>query len=104
MNAYQSLKVTQAPCALLVLGVSGGIIGHAQRRDGPYHTSIPGLSPLWEDLSRNQREQIRERISELQDQGASQEHMHTAVAELLEEFGIEFPTNTEAEVPRPFLS
>lgn len=58
---------------------------------GPHGPFSPHLGPLWEDLTKEQREAIRNRITEMREQGATHEEIHAAVIEMLEEFGIELP-------------
>ena len=60
---------------------------------GPHGSLGIHLGPLWEDLTKEQREAIRNTITEMQEQGATREEIHEAVTELLEGFGIELPEN-----------
>ena len=46
---------------------------------------------FWKDLTKEQREAVREMIKEIKDQGASREEIRAAVAEMLEGYGIELP-------------
>jgi len=46
---------------------------------------------FWSKLTEEQRETIHQTVMEMQEGGATREEIHTAVAELLESFGIELP-------------
>ncbi len=50
-----------------------------------------GPGGFWEDLTKEQREAVHEKIKEMRDQGASREEIHFAVAEMLKGYGIEVP-------------
>lgn len=50
---------------------------------------------FWANLTDEQREAVREKISEMRDQDASPEETHAAVAELLKGYGIEVPEDWE---------
>ncbi|MCK4417978.1 MAG: T9SS type A sorting domain-containing protein, partial [Candidatus Latescibacteria bacterium] len=51
----------------------------------------PGPGGFFEDLTKEQRESIHEKIKEMRDQDATREEIHTAVAEMLKGYGIEVP-------------
>ena len=48
-----------------------------------------GHRGFWADLTDEQREAVREKIKEMRGQGATREEIHSAVAEMLEGYGIE---------------
>jgi uncharacterized protein YoaH (UPF0181 family) len=50
-----------------------------------------GPGGFWKDLTKEQREAVHEKIKEMKDQGATREEIWTAVAEILEGYGIELP-------------
>ena len=57
---------------------------------------MPGFRPFrhgqmrfMRQLTEEQRKQVRDKIKELRDQGATREEIHTAIRELLKQFGIE---------------
>jgi DNA-binding transcriptional regulator YhcF (GntR family) len=51
----------------------------------------PGPGGFWEDLTKEQREAVREKIKKMRSQGATREEIHTAVAKILKGYGIEVP-------------
>ncbi len=51
----------------------------------------PGPGGFFEDLTKEQREAVHEKIKEMRDQGATRAEVHTAVAEMLKGYGIEVP-------------
>ena len=53
---------------------------------------------FWADMTQEQREAVRDMIQEMRDQGATREEIRSAVAEMLEGYGIEVPENW----PGPF--
>ena len=57
-----------------------------------------GRGGFWEDLTKEQREAVREKISEMRNQDATPEEIHAAVAELLKGYGIEVPENWHAPI------
>ena len=68
----------------LQMGTPGSALaqGHRGGHDGPGF--LNGLTP-------EQREAVHDRIAEMRDQGATREEIHTAVAEMLEGYGIDAP-------------
>jgi DNA-binding transcriptional regulator YhcF (GntR family) len=61
---------------------------------GPGH----GRGGFWKDLTKEQREAVREMIKEMRDQSATREEIRAAVVEMLEGYGIEVPEDW----PGPF--
>jgi Spy/CpxP family protein refolding chaperone len=51
----------------------------------------PGPGGFWKDLTKEQREAVRDKIKEMRSQGSTREEIHTAVAEMLKGYGIEVP-------------
>jgi uncharacterized membrane-anchored protein len=51
----------------------------------------PGPGGFFKDLTKEQREAVKEKIQEMRDKNASPEEIHTAVAEMLKGYGIEVP-------------
>jgi DNA-binding transcriptional regulator YhcF (GntR family) len=51
----------------------------------------PGPGGFWKDLTKEQREAVREKIKEMRSQGSTREEIHTLVSEMLKGYGIEVP-------------
>ena len=68
------------------MGTSGSALAQGHR-GGPHG---PGF---FSGLTTEQREAVQDRIAEMRDQGATREEIHTAITEMLEEYGIELPEN-----------
>jgi len=51
----------------------------------------PGPQGFLEDLTKEQREAVQEKIKEMRSQGATRQETHTAVAKMLKGYGIEVP-------------
>jgi DNA-binding transcriptional regulator YhcF (GntR family) len=49
----------------------------------------PGPGGFFKDLTKEQREAVREKIKDMRDQGAKREEIHAAVTEMLKGYGIE---------------
>lgn len=62
---------------------------------GPYGRGGfgPGPGGFWKDLTDEQRQAVQEKIKEMKDQGATREEIHTAVAAMLEGYGVKLPEN-----------
>jgi DNA-binding transcriptional regulator YhcF (GntR family) len=60
---------------------------------GPHGPGCFGPPPggFWKDLTKEQREAVRDKIKEMRSQGSTREEIHTAVAEMLKGYGIEVP-------------
>jgi len=62
-------------------------------RGGHEHIFAGDRGGFWGQLTDEQREQVRARIQELRQQGATREEIHEAVKAMLSEFGIQIPEN-----------
>ncbi len=54
----------------------------------------PGPGGFWEDLTKEQRETVRDKIKEMRSQGSTREEIHATVAEMLKGYGIEVPEDS----------
>ena len=58
----------------------------------------PGPRGFWKNLTGEQREAVRSKIEKMRSQGASRKEIKAAVDEMIQEFGIESPGNTNGQV------
>ncbi|MCK4225118.1 MAG: T9SS type A sorting domain-containing protein [candidate division Zixibacteria bacterium] len=56
----------------------------------------PGPGGFWEDLTKEQREAVREKIREMRSQDASREEIRAAIDEMLQEYGFDLPEKSES--------
>jgi DNA-binding transcriptional regulator YhcF (GntR family) len=56
----------------------------------------PGPGGFFEDLTKEQREAVREKIKELRSQGATRQEIRETIDQMLEGFGVESPENSES--------
>ncbi len=56
----------------------------------------PGPGGFFEDLTKEQRETVREKIKEMKSQGATRQEIRVAIDQMIEGFGIELPENSES--------
>jgi DNA-binding transcriptional regulator YhcF (GntR family) len=63
---------------------------------GPQGPGCFGPPPggFWKDLTKEQREAVKEKIKEMRSQNASREEIHSAVTEMLKGYGIEVPADS----------
>jgi DNA-binding transcriptional regulator YhcF (GntR family) len=54
----------------------------------------PGLGGFWKDLTKEQREAVHEKIKEMRSQGATREEIRSAMAEMIQGFGIQSPQDS----------
>ena len=67
---------------------------------GPHGHDCFGPPPggFWGDLTKEQREAVKEKIKEMKNQGSTREEIHTAVAEMLKGYGIEVPKDWRGSI------
>jgi DNA-binding transcriptional regulator YhcF (GntR family) len=56
----------------------------------------PGPGGLWKNLTKEQREAVREKIKEMRSQGATREEIRAAVDEMIQGYGIQSPQESES--------
>ncbi|MGB8658714.1 MAG: FlgD immunoglobulin-like domain containing protein [Candidatus Zixiibacteriota bacterium] len=71
-------------------------IGSPDDSTGPHDPGCfgPGPGGFWEDLTKEQRDAVQQKIKEMRSQNASRQEIHTAVTEMLKGYGINVPDDS----------
>ena len=72
-------------------GGQGGRMGSLAKQEGAGAHHRGGGGWMAEQLTPEQRQELKAKIMEMKDQGASQAEIHAAVKQMLAEYGVEIP-------------